>query len=100
METQEITVLLNLNEDNDNTKVPDNNPPIGIETAIKCNLDEFYFKIPLLLSCLFSKQNLDQYLTNEEYFKYWNSITMTRDMCIALGNLHVNYQNVQNVSFH
>ena len=54
-----------------NSKLPPDTP-IQIEAGIKTNIDVFAFKVPLMLSILFVKQNT--LVNNNELMQLWESI--------------------------
>ena len=76
----------------DITKIPSNNPPLLIEAAIVCNLDEFYFSIPILFCVLF--EPVTTHLSKDEYLSTWKKIATTSDMCASLNNLNPLFQNI------
>lgn len=88
--TSEIKVSIEANINPDYTKLPNERPPIYIETGIASSLDEYFFSIPLLFCVLFV-QNQNS-LSKEEFLSGWKSIVTTNDMCVSFNNLNPRYR--------
>lgn len=72
-------------------KVPQNEPPCIIQTAIRCNLDEYYFTIPIIFFVLFIAQNGPISLDEAKEIKLSNQGNVT------VGNVNQKYQNENSV---
>ena len=76
----------------DNSKIPQNNPPFTIQTGLRCNLNEYYFVIPIMFCVLFVPQiNL---ISIEQYQNLFMKI-QTTDSGIQIDNLK--YQNINSI---
>lgn len=85
---RKIDILANVATDL--TKLPDGKPPFALQTAIRCNLDEFYFVIPVMFCVLFEPKNAK--MGNDEYQNIWRNIQTTNDMCANLTGINAKYQ--------
>ncbi len=87
-ETKSIDVILN---QPDSSKVPSYDPPVTLQTAIRCSLDEFYFTIPVMFSVLF--EPISNHITLEEYQKLFINGQSPKDLFLTLNNVNTNFQN-------
>lgn len=88
--TSEVKIPIEPNINSDYTKLPNERPPIYIETGIAASLDEYFFSIPLLFCVLFVQS--PNYLSKEEFLSGWKSIVTTNDMCVSFNNLNPRYK--------
>jgi hypothetical protein len=86
-ETKGIDIVIT---SSDPTKVPSYDPPCILQTAIRCNLDEFYFTVPIMFSTLFQSQ--PQKCSFEEYQGLWTSVQAPKDLFLTINNLNSKYQ--------
>ena len=89
--TNEVKIPIEFNVNSDFTKTPSEKPPMFIETAISCSLDEFYFNIPMLFSTLFLP--MTDHISKEDYLNNWKNIVTTNDMCCTINNVHPNLKS-------
>ena len=80
----------------DSTKVPSYDPPVLLQTAIRCNLDEYYFTVPIMFCTLFTPQI--QKIDFSEYQSLWMNTQAPKDLYLSLNNLHQKYQSDSAVS--
>jgi hypothetical protein len=92
-EDRKVEIMSNISPDV--LKIPNYDPPLLLQAAIRTNLDEYYFKIPILFFVLFEPQR--EKISLEEYTRIWKNIQTTSDMCSAM-NLNPKYQNLDAVS--
>jgi hypothetical protein len=93
-QSEEVNLEILTNVTPDLMKLPNYTPPFLLQTAVRCNLDEFYFTIPVIFSVLFEQNSLR--MGNDEYNQIWQNIQTTPDMCISLSN--IKYPNSEDVN--
>jgi len=76
----------------DITKIPQNNPPFTIQTGLRCNLNEYYFVIPIMFCVLFIPQN--NIISIQQYQNLFINI-QNNDSGIQIDNLK--YQNINSI---
>ncbi len=81
----------------DTSKIPSYDPPIQIQTAIRCNLDEFYFTVPIMLCTLFTSQMTR--IDFQDFQSLWANTQSPKDLFLTLNNLHAKYQSDSAVFF-
>lgn len=91
----EVSLEVDVNNSSELTKIPNDTPPLLIETAIANNIDEFYFNIPLLLCVLFT--NVKYPISKDDYLGNWKRITTTSDMSSSLNNIANSLRNSFNL---
>jgi AP-1 complex subunit beta-1 len=74
----------------DHMKVPSYDPPVLLQTAIRCTLDEYYFTVPIMFSTLFQPQNMK--CSFEDYQGLWASVQAPKDLFLTINNLNPKYQ--------
>jgi hypothetical protein len=92
-EEKKIDMMSNISPDV--LKIPNYDPPLLLQAAIRTNLDEYYFKIPILFFVLFEQQR--EKISLEEYTRIWQNIQTTTDMCTTI-NLNPKYSSLDSVS--
>ena len=76
----------------DTTKIPQGNPPCTLQTGLRCNLNEYYFVIPIMFCVLFDIQiNL---MPLEQYQALFTKIQTTQDSGMVIDNINPKYQNL------
>ena len=65
-----------------------------MQAAIRCNLDDYYFKVPIIFFVLFEPQI--ERLSLEEYTRIWNSIQTANDMICQI-NVNPKFQSLESV---
>ena len=90
----EIKIDLFSNVSCDLKKLP-NTEPYLLQAAIRCNLDEFFFKIPVIFCVLFENEKLS--LSMENFISIWQGIQTRNDMSCSIENLNPKYQNTNAV---
>ena len=76
----------------DITKIPQNNPPFTIQTGLRCNLNEYYFVIPIMFCVLFIPQS--NIISIQQYQNLFMNI-QNNDSGIQIDNLK--YQNINSI---
>jgi hypothetical protein len=92
-EDKKVEIMSNISPDV--LKIPNYDPPLLLQAAIRTNIDEYYFKVPILFFVLFEQQR--EKISLEEYSRIWKNIQTTSDMCSTM-NLHPKYQSLDAVS--
>lgn len=87
METKNIEISIT---SPDHMKVPSYDPPVLLQTAIRCNLDEYYFTVPIMFCALFEPQNMK--CSFEDYQGLWASVQAPKDLFLTINNLNQKYQ--------
>jgi len=80
----------------DTRKLP-NTEPYLLQAAIRCSLDEFFFKIPVMFCVLFENEKIN--LGMEEFISFWQNIPTRNDMSCTIESLNPKYQNTDSVYY-
>ncbi len=94
LQTQEVKIDLFTNVSCDLKKLPNTEPYI-LQAAIRCNLDEFFFKIPVMFSVLFETDKPN--LSMEDFISSWQLIQTRVDMSCTIDTLNQKYQSSNGV---
>ena len=76
----------------DTTKIPQGNPPYTLQTGLRCNLNEYYFVIPIMFCVLFEPQS--NLMPLEQYQALFTKIQTTQDSGMIIDNINPKYQSL------
>ena len=76
----------------DTTKIPQGNPPYTLQTGLRCNLNEYYFVIPIMFCVLFEPQS--NLMPLEQYQALFTKLQTTQDSGMIIDNINPKYQSL------